>query len=144
MRFYCLGDEETVRGFRLAGVDGQVVTSAGEAERALAGSGKLLTDPKRQAPAPLAGLSRDWIVAAWDSSAELEIALEEKAGVLATAKDALKNEYDNLLKEKMDLATKLEIVTNEKAALKSEYDKILDEKIAVKAAYDTLLAGSKR
>jgi V/A-type H+-transporting ATPase subunit F len=35
MRFHCLGDEETVRGFRLAGVDGQVVTSAGEAERAL-------------------------------------------------------------------------------------------------------------
>jgi len=70
--------------------------------------------------------------------------LEEKVGVLATARDALKSEYDNLLKEKMDLATKLEIVTGEKAALKSEYDKILDEKIAVKAAYDMLLAESKR
>ncbi len=73
-----------------------------------------------------------------------KVILEEKAAILATARDALKNEYDNLLKEKMDLATKLEIVTNEKAALKSEYDKILDEKIAVKAAYDTLLAESKR
>lgn len=35
MLFYCLGDEETVRGFRLAGVDGQTVTSADETERAL-------------------------------------------------------------------------------------------------------------
>ena len=70
--------------------------------------------------------------------------LEEKVGVLATARDALKNEYDIILKEKMDLATKLEVVTNEKAALKSEYDKILDEKIAIKAAYDMLLAESKK
>ncbi len=70
--------------------------------------------------------------------------LEEKVGVLSTARDALKSEYDNLLKEKMNLATKLEVVTSEKAALKSEYDKMLDEKIAVKAAYDMLLAESKR
>lgn len=73
-----------------------------------------------------------------------KVILEEKAGILATAREALKNEYDNLLKEKMDLATKLETVTNEKAALKSEYDKILDEKIALKAAYDALLAESKK
>ncbi|MCX5680430.1 MAG: hypothetical protein NTZ95_07295 [Candidatus Omnitrophica bacterium] len=73
-----------------------------------------------------------------------KVALEEKVGLLTTARDALKNEYDNLLKEKMGLATKLEVVTNEKASLKSEYDKILDEKIAVKAAYDMLLAESKK
>lgn len=72
-----------------------------------------------------------------------KIALEEKVGVLSTAKDALKNEYDNLLKEKMDLATKLETITNEKTALKGEYDKLLDEKIALKAIYDKLLADTK-
>jgi transcriptional regulator with XRE-family HTH domain len=72
-----------------------------------------------------------------------KIALEEKVSVLAKARDALKNEYDNLLKEKMDLATKVETANNEKAALKSEYNKILDEKIALKAAYDKLLADSK-
>lgn len=37
MRLFCLGDEETVRGFRLAGIDGQVVLSAEEASRALSG-----------------------------------------------------------------------------------------------------------
>ena len=73
-----------------------------------------------------------------------KVILEEKVGILAAARDALKSEYDNILKEKMDLAAKLEVVTNEKAALKSEYDKILDEKIAVKAAYDMLLAESKK
>lgn len=72
-----------------------------------------------------------------------KISLEEKVSVLTTAKDALKNEYDNLLQEKMDTATKLETVTNEKAALKGEYDKLLDEKIALKAAYDKLLADTK-
>lgn len=35
MRFFCVGDEETVRGFRLAGVDGQVVSSAQQAEEVL-------------------------------------------------------------------------------------------------------------
>jgi V/A-type H+-transporting ATPase subunit F len=35
MKFYCIGDEDTVRGFRLAGVDGQVVSSDTEAETAL-------------------------------------------------------------------------------------------------------------
>jgi predicted nuclease with TOPRIM domain len=72
-----------------------------------------------------------------------KIMLEEKASVLAKAKDALKNEYDGLLAEKMNLATQLETAINEKAALKVEYDKILDEKIALKAAYDKLLAESK-
>ena len=36
MRFYCIGDEDTVRGFRLAGVEGEVVhtpVEAGEAFR---------------------------------------------------------------------------------------------------------------
>jgi len=80
----------------------------------------------------------------YDTLLNEKVVLEEKVGLLTTARDALKNEYDNLLKEKMDLSTKLETVTNEKAALKSEYDKILDEKIAVKAAYDTLLAESKK
>lgn len=80
----------------------------------------------------------------YDAVLNEKVILEEKVGILAVARDALKDEYDNLLKEKMDLATKLEIVTNEKAALKTEYDKILDEKIAVKAAYDALLAESKR
>jgi V/A-type H+-transporting ATPase subunit F len=35
VRFFCVGDEETVRGFRLAGVDGQVVSSAEQAEQVL-------------------------------------------------------------------------------------------------------------
>ncbi len=35
MKFYCIADEETVRGFRLAGVEGRVVTSAPEAVEAL-------------------------------------------------------------------------------------------------------------
>ncbi len=80
----------------------------------------------------------------YDALLNEKVVLEEKVGVLAIARDALKSEYDSILKEKMDLATKLEIVTSEKAALKSEYDKILDEKIAVKAAYDMLLAESKK
>lgn len=86
------------------------------------------------------GVSKD----KYDALLNEKVILEERAGILTTARDALKNEYDNLLKEKMDLSTKLEIVTNEKAALKSEYDKILDEKIAVKAAYDALLAESRK
>ncbi len=36
MRFYCIGDEETVRGFRLAGVAGWPVKTASEAAEALA------------------------------------------------------------------------------------------------------------
>ena len=35
MKFYCIADEDTVRGFRLAGVEGRVVTSAPEAAEAL-------------------------------------------------------------------------------------------------------------
>lgn len=35
MKFYCIGDEDTVRGFRLAGIDGQVVLTDQEAEAAL-------------------------------------------------------------------------------------------------------------
>lgn len=35
MKFYCIGDEDTVRGFRLAGVDGQIVSSNEEAATAL-------------------------------------------------------------------------------------------------------------
>ena len=35
MKFYCIADEDTVRGFRLAGVEGRVVTSASEAAEAL-------------------------------------------------------------------------------------------------------------
>ena len=35
MNFYCIADEETVRGFRLAGVAGQVVTSAQQAATAV-------------------------------------------------------------------------------------------------------------
>ena len=35
MKFYCIADEYTVRGFRLAGVEGRVVTSASEAAEAL-------------------------------------------------------------------------------------------------------------
>jgi predicted nuclease with TOPRIM domain len=71
------------------------------------------------------------------------VALEEKCGVLTKAKDALKNEYDNLLKEKMDIATRMESAANEKKALKEEYDKILEEKITLKAAYDKLIAENK-
>lgn len=33
--FYCIGDEDTARGFRLAGVAGRVVVTAAEAEAAL-------------------------------------------------------------------------------------------------------------
>lgn len=36
MKFFCLADEDTVRGFRLAGVDGQVVNTEAEAGQALA------------------------------------------------------------------------------------------------------------
>lgn len=39
MKFYCLGDEDTVRGFRLAGVEGQAVHSAAEAVQALEDAG---------------------------------------------------------------------------------------------------------
>lgn len=35
MNFYCIADEDTVRGFRLAGVDGEVPASSGEAAAAL-------------------------------------------------------------------------------------------------------------
>jgi V/A-type H+/Na+-transporting ATPase subunit F len=35
VKFYCLADENTVRGFRLAGVEGQVVTSAPQAAAAV-------------------------------------------------------------------------------------------------------------
>jgi V/A-type H+/Na+-transporting ATPase subunit F len=36
VKFYCIADEDTVRGFRLAGVAGQAVISAPEAATALA------------------------------------------------------------------------------------------------------------
>jgi len=35
-RFYCIGDEDTARGFRLAGVEGRAVAGAAEAAAALA------------------------------------------------------------------------------------------------------------
>jgi vacuolar-type H+-ATPase subunit F/Vma7 len=35
MKFYCIGDEHTVRGFRLAGISGKTVTSATEAASAV-------------------------------------------------------------------------------------------------------------
>ena len=35
MKFYCLADEDTVRGFRLAGVDGQAADTAALAANAL-------------------------------------------------------------------------------------------------------------
>jgi V/A-type H+-transporting ATPase subunit F len=35
MKFLCIGDEDTVRGFRLAGVSGQAVSSAPEAALAV-------------------------------------------------------------------------------------------------------------
>ena len=35
MKFFCIADENTVRGFRLAGVSGQVVNTAPEAARAM-------------------------------------------------------------------------------------------------------------
>ena len=36
MKFYCIGDEDTVRGFRLAGVEGRAVTGPAQAAEALA------------------------------------------------------------------------------------------------------------
>ncbi len=36
MKFYCIADEDTVRGFRLAGVAGRAVASASEAGLAMA------------------------------------------------------------------------------------------------------------
>ncbi len=36
MKFFCIGDEDTVRGFRLAGIEGHVVSDAEQAETALA------------------------------------------------------------------------------------------------------------
>ena len=35
MNFYCIADEDTVRGFRLAGIEGQAVVGAQEAVAAL-------------------------------------------------------------------------------------------------------------
>ncbi len=35
MKFYCIADEDTVRGFRLAGVDGEIVQTPAEAGEAL-------------------------------------------------------------------------------------------------------------
>lgn len=35
MKFHCIADEDTVRGFRLAGIEGEVVTSAAETEQAV-------------------------------------------------------------------------------------------------------------
>jgi V/A-type H+/Na+-transporting ATPase subunit F len=35
VKFYCLADEDTVRGFRLAGVEGRAVTARQDAEVAL-------------------------------------------------------------------------------------------------------------
>jgi len=35
MKFFCVADEDTVRGFRLAGVEGEAVATAGEADRAI-------------------------------------------------------------------------------------------------------------
>ena len=35
MKFFCIGDEDTVRGFRLAGLAGQAVVTAEEASAAL-------------------------------------------------------------------------------------------------------------
>ena len=35
MKYYCIADEDTVRGFRLAGVAGQAVASATEAAQAI-------------------------------------------------------------------------------------------------------------
>lgn len=36
MKFYCIADEDTVRGFGLAGVNGQAVTTPAEAAAAIA------------------------------------------------------------------------------------------------------------
>ena len=35
LKFYCIGDEDTARGLRLAGVEGRVVAGAAEAAAAL-------------------------------------------------------------------------------------------------------------
>lgn len=35
MRFFCIADEDTVRGFRLAGIEGQAVASSEEAGTAI-------------------------------------------------------------------------------------------------------------
>lgn len=43
MKFYCIADEHTVRGFRLAGVKGQVVSSAPQAAAAVE---KLVAQPE--------------------------------------------------------------------------------------------------
>ena len=35
MKFYCIADEDTARGFRLAGIEGESVANPAEAEAAL-------------------------------------------------------------------------------------------------------------
>lgn len=35
MKFHCIADEDTVRGFRLAGIEGEAVSTAAEAEQAI-------------------------------------------------------------------------------------------------------------
>lgn len=41
MRYYVIGDEDTVLGFRYAGVEGEVVSTSEEARQALARAGRL-------------------------------------------------------------------------------------------------------
>ncbi len=35
MKFHCIADEDTVRGFRMAGIDGEAVATVAEAEQAV-------------------------------------------------------------------------------------------------------------
>ncbi|HNX95259.1 MAG TPA: V-type ATP synthase subunit F [Holophaga sp.] len=70
-RVYCLGDEDTVRGFRLAGVSGRTVLCPGEGADALGG-----------------GLA--WALAQPDC--DLLVLTEEVAAALGARMEALRNE----------------------------------------------------
>ena len=55
MKFYCIADEDTVRGFRLAGIEAQIAATAEEARTAIDDVAArpdcgLLSSPKRWQP----------------------------------------------------------------------------------------------
>ncbi len=61
MKFYCIADEDTVRGFRLAGVEGRVVTSAAEAIEALHAAAALAEHGIVILPQPVAAWMREQV-----------------------------------------------------------------------------------
>ena len=61
LNFYCIGDEDTARGFRLAGVAGRAVADAAGAEAALAEAAALEDCGVIIISAAAAGLARPMV-----------------------------------------------------------------------------------